>query len=74
MSTLKTLINKRKFIRKSVTKNNDKRGQFSMLSAHDKLSKKYTFESWLTELKNLDDKILSFRYDEWDEETLEAKY
>ena len=75
MSDLRLLVNTRKFTRKLVTENFNKRQSFASLSAIEKASLKVKLNEYAAKLKDLDSQIQNLKWaTEKDESKLDEEF
>ena len=63
MSELRRLVNQRKYIRKCVTENFNSIAQLPELASSVREKLRLKFDQWVLDLKDLDQQILSLKYD-----------
>lgn len=73
MSEIRRLFNSRKYLRKCITEQHNRRGNFAALSSSEREKLKLTFEQWSIDLKDYNKQILANRYLEWTAEEEEEK-
>lgn len=66
--SLKLLIQSRKYFRKVVTENHNKRSTFSLLSLNEKRTVRCLLEDYLSQLRDLNGKIQTLKWDESEDE------